>query len=97
MRGFILFCLLLAALFWLAPGVLSAIFAGAISITVSGLTALIIVGVVMLVVGTVFGSLLLAGIAGAIALLFVGFSLLWPLLLVFLLIWLLTRDRTQHA
>jgi hypothetical protein len=97
MRNLLLIALVIAALFWLAPGIFSAVAAGAISITVSGLVALLTVVAVMAVVGLVFGSALLAFIAGGVALLFVGFSLLWPLLIAFLVIWLFTRDRTQSA
>lgn len=96
MRTFLWVVLIVGCLFWLAPGVLSSLVATVVSITASGLTALLIVGVVMLVVGLVFGSSLLAFLAGGITLLFVGFSLLWPLLLIFLIIWLITRSsRTQ--
>lgn len=97
MRNLLLIALVVAALFWFAPGIFSAVAAGAISITVSGLVALFLVVGVMGVVGLIFGSTLLAFIAGGVALLFVGFSLLWPLLIAFLFIWLFTRDRTQRA
>lgn len=97
MRNLLLIALVVAALFWFAPGIFSAIAAGAISVTVSGLVALFLVVGVMAVVGLIFGSTLLAFIAGGVALLFVGFSLLWPLLIAFAIIWLFTRDRTQRA
>lgn len=97
MRNLLLIALVVAALFWFAPGIFSAVAAGAISITISGLVALLVVVGVMGLVGLLFGSAMLAFIAGGVALLFVGFSLLWPLLIAFLIIWLFTRDRTQRA
>lgn len=97
MRALLISLLIVAALFWFAPGIFAALLAGIVGLTVSGLVAVFLVGGVMLLVGLVFGSTLLALIAGGVAVLFVGFSLLWPLLLVFLVIWLITRDRTQQA
>ncbi|RUO24265.1 hypothetical protein CWE09_10315 [Aliidiomarina minuta] len=97
MRSILLITLLVAALFWFAPGIFAASLAGLITVTVSGFVGLLIVGGVMLFVGLIFGSALMAFLAGGITLLFVGFSLLWPLLIAFILIWLCTRGRTQSA
>lgn len=97
MRTLLISLLIVAALFWFAPGVFAALIAGVVGLTISGLVAVLIVGGIMLLVGLIFGSTLLAVLAGGIAVLFVGFSLLWPLLLVFALIWLCTRGRTQAA
>lgn len=97
MRTILLILLVVATLLWLAPGIFAAALAGLVTVTVSGFVGLLIVGLVMLVVGLIFGSMLMAVLAGGITLLFVGFSLLWPLLIAFMLIWLCTRERTQNA
>ena len=96
MRTFTILLVSILALALFAPGLLSSIIGGALAITVSSFVGLFIVGLVMLVVGLVFGSTLLALLAGAIAFLFVGFSVLWPLLIIGLLVWLCCRDNKRE-
>lgn len=92
MRTFLLITLIIGATLFIAPGLFASIIGGILALTISGLVGLALIGAVMLVVGIVFGSTLLALIAGAVTLLFVGFTVFWPLLLVFFVIWLCTRS-----
>lgn len=91
MRTFLICCLVLVLTLFFAPSVFATIIGGIVALTVSGLVGLLIIGGVMLLVGLIFGSTLLAMIAGAVTLLIVGFSVFWPLLLLFFVIWLCIR------
>ncbi|RAJ92895.1 hypothetical protein [Aliidiomarina maris] len=93
MRTFLIITLVVILTAMFAPGALASVLGGLIALTVSGLIALLIVGAVMLLVGLIFGSTMLALIAGAVALAVVGFSVFWPLILVFFVVWLCVRDN----
>lgn len=97
MRTFIIITLSIVATALIAPGLLSSILGGLLAITVSGLLGLLTVGLVMLIVGVVFGSTLLAFLAGGLTLVIVGFSVFWPLILIFLLVWLCCRSNNRQA
>lgn len=97
MRAITILILSIVALAIIAPSLLASIIGGALAITVSGLIGLFIVGMVMLVVGVVFGSTLLALLAGGVTLLLVGFSVLWPLLFICFLVWLCCRDNKRET
>lgn len=97
MRTFLIIILITAACVLFAPGLLSSVVGGLLALTISGLVSLAIVGVVMLIVGVIFGSTLLALTAGAVTLLLVGFSVFWPLLLIFFIIWLCTRTSRSEV
>lgn len=94
MRTFLIFSLILILTVIYAPGVFATLLSGLFAITISGIVGLLLVGGVALLVGLIFGSTLLAIIAGSVTLLMVGFSVFWPLLLLFLIIWLCSRNRS---
>lgn len=96
MRTFLTITLITIACVLFAPGLLSSVIGGLLAITISGIIGLALVGFVMLIVGLVFGSTLLALAAGAVTLLLVGFSVFWPLLLIFFIIWLCTRSSRSE-
>lgn len=97
MRTFLIFSLILILTILFAPSVFATLIGGLFAITISGLVGLLIVGGVALLVGLIFGSTMLAIIAGSVTLLIVGFSVFWPLLLLFVVIWLCSRNRTTAA
>ena len=97
MRTFLICSLVLVLTLIFAPGIFASLLGGLLALTISGLVGLLIVGGVALLVGLLFGSTMLAVVAAAAALLIVGFSVFWPLVLLFLIIWLCTRDRTASV
>lgn len=97
MRTFLIFSVLLVVGIIFAPGIFASVLGGIIALTVSGLVGLTIVAAVMLLVGVIFGSTVLALIAGAATLLIVGFSVFWPLIVLFVVIWLCVRAGSTRT
>ncbi len=102
MRNLFIALALVAAIVWLGPtllGLMVALFVGGVVLVVDLLVGAIVVlclaGLAYLLGAVLLNSLLLGVVLAGAVLLVVGFSMLWPLLLVLALVWLLSSRRSD--
>ncbi|TRW48188.1 hypothetical protein FM042_11070 [Aliidiomarina halalkaliphila] len=97
MRTLLIVLLVVLALAVFGPTLLTWLVSGLFAILVPLFVVLLLAGIGFFVGAVLLGSTLLGLTIVAGVVLFVGFSLFWPVLLVFAAIWLFTTTRTQAA
>ncbi|MDP4537035.1 hypothetical protein Q3O60_12610 [Alkalimonas collagenimarina] len=100
MRNLLIVLALVAAIVWLGPtllGLMVALFVGGVVLVVDLLVGAVVVlclaGLAYLLGAVLLNSLLLGVVLAGAVLLVVGFSMLWPLLLVLAVVWVLSQRR----
>ena len=100
MRNVLIALALLVAIVWLGPallGFVTAVLVGGVVLVVDLLLAALVVlclaGLAYVLGAIILNSLLLGVVLAGAVLLLVGFSVLWPLLLLLAVIWLVSSRR----
>lgn len=97
MRTLFIVLLVVLALAVFGPTLLTWLVSGVFAILIPLFVVLLLAGIGFFVGAVLLGSTLLGLTIVAGVVLLVGFSLFWPVLLVFAAIWLFTATRTQAA
>ena len=103
MRNVLIVFALLVAIVWLGPALLS--FVGALlvggvlmifDVLIAAVVVLCLAGLAYLLGAVLLNSLLLGVVLAGIVLLVVGFSVLWPLLVLLALVWLVSSRSPRR-
>ncbi|RUO36224.1 hypothetical protein CWE13_10180 [Aliidiomarina shirensis] len=97
MRTFLLILLMVALLALFGPTLVGFIMSLLAVVVVPLFVVALLAGIAFVVGIALFGSTVLAVAIASAVLVLVGFSLFWPVLLIALVIWIFSRNRTQTA
>lgn len=97
MKTFLLILLMVALLALFGPTIVGFIISLLAVVVVPLFVVALLAGIAFVVGLALFGSTVLAVAIASAVLVLVGFSLFWPVLLIALVIWLFSRNRTQTA
>ncbi|EGN75308.1 hypothetical protein A28LD_1325 [Idiomarina sp. A28L] len=97
MKTFLLILLMVALLAVFGPTLVGFIISLLAVVVVPVFVVALLAGVAFAVGIALFGSTVLAVAIASAVLVLVGFSLFWPILLIALVVWIFSRNRTQTA
>lgn len=97
MKTFLLILLMVALLAVFGPTLVGFIISLLAVVVVPVFVVALLAGVAFVVGIALFGSTVLAVAIASAVLVLVGFSLFWPILLIALVVWIFSRNRTQTA